>query len=106
MLSKVEKVDRLLKSNGEDGTYNDMERVAKLEAYMEHAFADMADIKAEARATNSKLDSIVDKMATINERLARLPTKDNLIAYTLTGLAIALSIVGLVIGGLSWIQHH
>ena len=53
---------------------------------MEHAHADLAEIKTDVKSV----------IATLSE----LPTRTNLHNYTLTGIVIGLAVMAIVIGGI------
>jgi hypothetical protein len=79
------------------------ERVARLETHMDYLRADLSEIKVSLR-------EIAHGQKALSMEVQRLPTRDDLWAWKLQWLAIALvgfaTIVGGIIGGLSWIKAH
>ena len=84
-----------LKSGPPDGTSGGMEeRLAKLEAHVDHLRADTTEIR-------SSMQRVADK-------LGELPTKRDLTTNTLVMVTIGLAVLGItiggIVGGLGWIQ--
>jgi hypothetical protein len=111
----------------------DMEiRVAKLETHMEYMRRDLDEIKAGNRSVLEKLDTInaalitsraeiatttydvtqrfSDAQSLIMHSLTDLPKKRDLHIYALIALAISLTVMAIVIGGifggLSWLKDY
>lgn len=62
------------------------DRITRLEVHVEHVQADVTEIKTDLK---SVLGKITD-----------LPTRANLHNYTLTGIALGLAVMAIVIGGI------
>lgn len=92
--SSIPPIEPTLKGGGGGGTSDGMERVAKLEAHMEHVLSDMAEVK--------------HVLGTISGQLSELPTRSDLRAWkwqwTAIGFATIAVVIGGIIGGLAWIQ--
>jgi hypothetical protein len=93
-----------LSGDGGDGTSYGMDaRVTRLETHMEYVRSDLSELKAGQKETTKALSSLASS-------LEKLPTKNDLWAWKLTWLTIALvgfaTIVGGIIGGLDWIKTH
>ena len=74
-----------------DGTSGDMERrVTRLEEQMLGVREDLRDIKDQLRGFGALLPT--------------LATKRDMMNYLIAGLTIVVAIVGLVIGGLGWLE--
>lgn len=79
-----------LSHDGGDGTYGDMERVAKLEAR-----ADMTD---------QRLGRIEDKLDRLLERTGSLPTTNGLWGMVATVIGVGLAISGLTFVIAEWVK--
>lgn len=62
------------------------ERVARLEVNLEHVRQDIGEIKTDLK--------------TAVVRLGELPTKRDMHTYSLTGIALGLAVIAIVIGGI------
>jgi len=78
-------------------------RVTALEIHMEYVRSDLAELKAGQK-------EMAKALAELASVVKELPTKNDLWAWKMQWLAIALvgfaTIVGGIIGGLDWLKTH
>ncbi|MFC3227365.1 hypothetical protein ACFOGJ_09000 [Marinibaculum pumilum] len=86
--------DQPLRTGGPGGTYNDMERVAALEAHMEHVRDDVRDIKDALTRIEDKLGDKASSREVANWSLAGIGIGLALFAATIGVIAIAVTVWG------------
>lgn len=76
-----------LMSGGGDGTSGDMEaRVVRLENDIEHVKKDVSELKGDMKAA-------LHQLATLNERVAHLPTKEGSLKVALATVAAVAALI-------------
>lgn len=82
-----------LSGGGGDGTFDGMEaRIAALEA-------NVANLKGDTGRIEAKLDRI-------DSSVAKLASKGDLLGYLIAISTVALTMVGIIIGGLAWLETY
>lgn len=70
------------------------ERIARLEAHVEHIQSDMGDVKGQLVSMDGRLRGVENNLATLTERVAHLPSKGFIVSVVVAGLGLIITAIG------------